>query len=302
MAYAQDGNTIRNSLKLAIAILKKSEIEFPEINADSLLTYVLSCDRTHLYTSPEDVIGDANIRKYRELIDKRASRVPLQYITRRVEFMSLDFIVDERALIPRPETEVLVETVLNKAQDKEFSDKNIIILEIGTGSGNIAVTLAKNLSNVEVYTNDISQEALSLAKENIQRHGVAGKVHLLHGDFFDVFCNYVEKERIDFIVSNPPYVSESEWNGLEPEVKDHEPWQALVGGEDGLSFYRRIIKDAIDWLKPGGHLVIEVGETQANSIIKLMQNELNYVGIERIKDLQGKDRIISARREAYKKK
>jgi len=297
MAYAQTDNTIRNSLKLAIEILKKSEIEFPEINADTLLAYVLSCDRTKLYTNPDDVIDDADFVRYKEIINRRSHHVPLQYITQRVEFMSLDFAVDERVLIPRPETEILVETVLNKAQSNDFSDKSIIILEIGTGSGNIAVSLAKYLSTAKVYTSDISLDALSLAKENIQRHEVADKVHLLHGDFFDVFSKYAEKERIDFIVSNPPYLSESEWSELEPEVKDHEPLQALVGGEDGLSFYRRIIKDAIDWLKPGGHLVVETGETQANSIIKLMQNRLHYCDIEIIKDLQGIERIISAKRE-----
>jgi len=297
MTYVQAGNTIRNSLKWAIVILKKSEIEFPEIDADALLAYVLSCDRSRLYTNPDDVIDDADIRKYKELIYKRASHVPLQYITRQVEFMSLNFVVDERVLIPRPETEILVETVLKKAQCDEFSDKSIIIMEIGTGSGNIAVSLAKNLSSAEIYTNDISQDALTLAEINIQRHEVVDNIHLLHGDFFGIFDNSVEKGQVDFIVSNPPYISESEWNGLELEVKEHEPWQALVGGEDGLCFYRQIIKGAAGWLRSGGYLVIEIGETQAKSVIKLMQNELHYENIEIIKDLQGKERIISARRK-----
>jgi release factor glutamine methyltransferase len=211
--------------------------------------------------------------------------------------MSLDFVVDERVLIPRPETEILVETVLKKAQDNEFSDKSIIIMEIGTGSGNIAVSLAKNLSSAEIYTNDISPDALTLAKTNIQRHEVVDKVHLLHGDFFGAFSNSVKKKHVDFIVSNPPYISESEWNSLELEVKEHEPRQALVGGEDGLHYYRRIIKDTTDWLRPGGYLVIEIGETQANAIKKLMKNEMHYEEIEIIKDLQGKERIISARRK-----
>ncbi|MGR3294459.1 MAG: peptide chain release factor N(5)-glutamine methyltransferase [Candidatus Scalindua sp.] len=295
MAYAQGRNTIRNSLIWAIKILKNSEIEFPEINADTLLSYVLSCNRASLYTNPDEVIDNSDLCKYNELIYKRARHVPLQYITQRVEFMSLDFVVDERVLIPRPETEILVETVLSKTQGKEFSDKRIIIMEIGTGSGNIAVSLAVNLNNVEVYTNDISHDALSLAKKNIQRHQVADKVNLLHGDFFEAFNKSVERKHIDFIVSNPPYISESEWNELEPEVKGHEPRQALVGGEDGLCFFRKIIKDAANWLKSGGYLVIEIGETQASTIIRLMKNELHYCEIEAIKDLQGKERIISAK-------
>ena len=297
MTYAQDGNTIRNSIKWAITTLKRSEIEFPEIDADTLLAYVLSCDRTRLYTNPNNVIDATDICKYKELIYKRADHVPLQYITRRAEFMSLDFVIDERVLIPRPETEILVETVLKRAEDDKFSDKRIIVMDIGTGSGNIAVSLAKYLSNAEIYTNDISQEALTLAQTNVQRHKVVDKVHLLKGDFFNIFVGYTQKKQVDFIVSNPPYISESEWSGLGPEVRDHEPWEALVGGEDGFCFYRRIIGSATDWLRPGGYLVIEIGETQANTITKLIQNELYYDQIEVIKDLQGKERIISARQK-----
>ncbi len=297
MSYAQDGNTIRNSLKYAIAILKKSKIEFPEINADTLLAYVLSYDRATIYTNPNDIINDTDLAKYNELIYKRASHVPLQYITKRIEFMSLDFIVDERVLIPRPETEILVETVLKKANEPQYDDKRITIIDIGTGSGNIAVSLAKNLSNVKIYACDISQEALTVAKENVQRHDVTDKIHLLHGNIFEAFSDNVDKGEVDFIVSNPPYISESELNSLEPELRDHEPLLALIAGDDGLFFYKLIIKGATDWLKPGGYLVIEMGETQANTIKKLMQIELHYDEIEIIKDLQGKERIIFAKRK-----
>jgi len=295
MSYAQGRNTIRNCLKSAIAILKKSNIEFPEINADTLLAYVLSCDKTVLYTKPDDIVDEAHFNRYNELIHRRASHVPLQYITRQVEFMSLDFIVDERVLIPRPETEILVETVIKKTDNKLYHDRRITVIDIGTGSGNIAVSLAKNISNIKIYAGDISQEALVVANENVQRHDVADKIHLLHGNVFDAFNTDVKKEQVDFVVSNPPYVSKSESKNLEPELIDHEPLLALIGGEDGLCIYNQIIKDAAGWIKPGGYLIIEIGETQADSIIKLMQNELHYDEIEIIKDLQGKERIISAR-------
>jgi release factor glutamine methyltransferase len=215
--------------------------------------------------------------------------------------MSLDFVVDERVLIPRPETEILVETVLKKTDNKLYHDRAITVIDIGTGSGNIAVSLAKNRSNIKIYASDISQEALTVASENIQRHDVADKIQLLHGNVFDAFSSNVKKGQVDFIVSNPPYVSESESRNLEPELIDHEPLLALVGGEDGLFFYKQIIKDARSWIKPGGYLVIEIGETQADSIIKLMQNELHYDEIETIKDLQGNERIISARINNAKK-
>ena len=295
MAHTQDRNTIRNILKSAIAKLKKSEIEFPEINADTLLAYILSCDRANLYTNPDDLINDSDICKYNELIHKRASHVPLQYITKRVEFMSLDFVVDEGVLIPRPETEILVEAVIKKTDNKLYHDRKITIIDIGTGSGNIAVSLAKNISNVKIYASDISREALTVANENVLRHDVTDKIHLLHGNVFEAFSSNVKKGQVDFIVSNPPYVSKSESKNLEPELIDHEPLLALIGGEDGLFFYKQIIKDAADWIKPGGYLIIEIGETQANSIIKLMQNELHYDEIEIINDLQGKERIISAK-------
>ena len=290
-------NTIRNILKWAIATLKEAEIDSPSINADTLLSFVLSCDRTKLYTNPDEIISDADISRYKDLINERIRHVPLQYITHRVEFMSLDFVVDERVLIPRPETEILVETVLKNEHDKQYSKRKITIMDIGTGSGNIAVSLAKNLSNVEIYASDISQEALGTAKTNAQEHKVVDNIHLLHGDLFSAFVGYAEKEHIDFIVSNPPYVSESEWKNLEPELRDHEPRVALVAGKDGLCFYKQIIKEATDWLMPDGYLIIEIGETQANTIIKLMENEGHYGDIEISNDLQGKERVISARRK-----
>jgi release factor glutamine methyltransferase len=297
MVYTQERNTIRNILKWAIATLKEADIDSSGINADTLLSFVLSCDKTKLYTNPEEIISDADINRYKELINERIRHVPLQYITHRVEFMSLDFFVDERVLIPRPETEILVETVLNNAHDKQYSNRKITIVDIGTGSGNIAVSLAKNLSNVEIYASDISQEALEIAKENVQRHKVTDKVQLLHGDLSGAFISHVDQGSVDFIVSNPPYVSELEWKNLEPELRDHEPREALVAGKDGLCFYRQIIKEATDWLMPDGYLVIEIGETQANTIIKLMESERHFDDIEVIKDLQGKERVISVRQK-----
>ena len=237
---------------------------------------------TKLYTNPDEIISDANINRYKELINERIRHVPLQYITHQVEFMSLDFFVDERVLIPRPETEILVEAVLENAHDKQYSNEKITIMDIGTGSGNIAISLAKNLSNVEIYAGDISQEALEIAMENVQRHKVADKVLLLHGDLSGAFISHIDQGSVDFIVSNPPYVSESEWKNLEPELKDHEPREALVAGKDGLCFYRHIIRDASDWLMPDGYLVFEIGDTQANSITRFMESEGHYKDIEPI--------------------
>ncbi|MHC4453823.1 MAG: peptide chain release factor N(5)-glutamine methyltransferase [Planctomycetota bacterium] len=297
MLNTHKSDTIGNTLKWAIAVLRESGIDLPVMTADTLLSYTLSCDRTKLYTNSDELIDDDIILEYKGLINKRKKHVPLQYITKQAEFMSLEFVVNEHVLIPRPETEILVETVLMKAQNNQNPDNRITIMDIGTGSGNISISLAKYLSNTEIYASDISQDALTIARVNVQRHNVLNNVHLLYGDLFCAFSETADKGGIDFIVSNPPYVSKSEWQSLEPEVRDYEPWEALVGGEDGFCFSRQIIKGAINWLKPDGYLVIEIGETQASRILNLIENEGNYREIETIKDLQGKERIISAQRK-----
>ncbi|KKL85211.1 hypothetical protein LCGC14_1956990, partial [marine sediment metagenome] len=250
-----------------------------------------------LHPNPDKIINDGDISKCKTLINKRANHVPLQYITGHVEFLSLDFVVDERTLIPRQDTEILVETALNKIKNRTPSDKTITIVDIGTGCGNIAISLATNLQNVQVYANDISREALAVAGINVRRHRVADRVHLLHGNLFETFDGHLNRGNIDFIVSNPPYVKEADWNKLEPEIIEHEPRDALVGGKDGLRFYKRIIREAPEWLRPEGFLILEVGETQAETITKLIETKGHFENIEITKDLQKIDRIVSARRK-----
>ncbi len=297
MANIQEKNTIRNTLRWAIDTLKNSNIESPNINAEILLAHALSCDRIELHTNPGKIINDGDISKYKTLINKRANHVPLQYITVHVEFMSLDFVVDEHTLLPRQDTEILVETVLNKIKNKTFSNKTMTIVDIGTGCGNIAISLASNLKNVQVYASDISRDALAVAGINVRRHKVADRVHLLHGNLFEASNGYLDRGNVDFIVSNPPYVREADWNKLEPEINEHEPREALVGGKDGLRFYKRIIREAPEWLKPEGFLILEVGETQAETITKLIETEGHFEKIEITKDLQKIDRIVTARRK-----
>ncbi len=297
MANIHESNTIRNILRWAIDTLKNSNIESPSINAETLLAHVLSCDRIELHTNPDKIINDGDINKYKTLINKRANHVPLQYITGHVEFMSLDFVVDERTLLPRHDTEILVEAALNKIKNRTPSNKTMTVVDIGTGCGNIAISLATNLQNAQVYASDISREALAVAGINIRRRRVADRVHLFHGDLIEAFDGYLDKGNVDLIVSNPPYVREADWNKLEPEINEHEPRDALVGGKDGLCFYKRIIREAPEWLRPEGFLILEVGETQAETIIELIETEGHFENIEITKDLQKIDRIVSARRK-----
>jgi release factor glutamine methyltransferase len=297
MTNTQERSTIRNILKWAIHTLRNANVESHNINAEILLAHVLSCDRIGLHTNPDKIINDGDISKYKELINKRADHIPLQYITGHVEFMSLDFVVDERTLIPRQDTEILVEATLNTIKKRIPSNKTITIADIGTGCGNIAISLAISLHNAQVYASDISRDAIAVADINVRRHRVADRVHLLHGNLFDAFDGHLDKGDVDFIASNPPYVREEDWNRLEPEIKDHEPREALVGGKDGLLFYRQIIKDAPEWLRPEGFLILEAGEAQAKTIIKLIEMEGHFDNVEITKDLQKIDRVVSARRK-----
>ncbi len=297
MINIQVTNTIRNTLRWAIGTLKNSNIESPSINAEVLLAHALSCDRIELHTNPDKIINDGDTSKYKRIVYERANHVPLQYITGHVEFMSLDFVVDEHTLIPRQDTEILVEAALNKIKNRKPSNETMTIVDIGTGCGNIAISLAANLQNAQLYASDTSREALAVAGINVRRHRLADRVHLLHGDLFEAFDGHLDRGDIDFIVSNPPYVREADWNKLEPEIKEHEPRDALVGGKDGLCFYKRIIREAPEWLRPEGFLILEVGETQAETITKLIETEGHFENIEITKDLQKIDRIVSVRRK-----
>lgn len=297
MLNVRETNTIYSTLKLAINTLNDSGIESPNIEAETLLAYVLSCNRVNLHANSDRTIKHEDFTAYQRLIKERASHIPLQYITGHVEFMSLDFVVDENVLIPRPETEILVEAVINKVKSKSISNKIVTIVDIGTGSGNISVSLAVYLKNVQLFASDISKNALAVARINAQSNKVTDKVFLLRGNLFEAFDNHLEKGSVDFIVSNPPYVKESEWNELELEIRNHEPTEALVGGKDGLYYCKQIIKEAPEWLKAKGHLIMEVGNTQAKTIKSLIEREGHFEDIEIFRDLQTIERIVMARRK-----
>ncbi|MDR4497420.1 MAG: peptide chain release factor N(5)-glutamine methyltransferase [Candidatus Scalindua sp.] len=296
MTKTQETRTIRHLLGWAIITLKNSNIEFPNSNAETLLSHTLSCDRIELYRDPEKILGTVDIRKYNRLIAQRVKHVPLQYILGHTEFMSLDFVVDERVLIPRHETELLVETALEKIKNEAFSKKNFTLVDIGTGSGAIAISLARNLQDIQVYASDISRDALDVAEMNAGNLMVEQKVNLLLGDLFDAFDGKLEKGSIDCIVSNPPYVKEAELFCLQPEIRDHEPRTALVAGEEGLFYLNRLVDGAPEWLRPDGFLLLEIGETQAESVTKRMEKGGHYINIQIVQDMQKKDRIVSAKR------
>ncbi len=293
-----DKGTVSGLIQWASALLDNHHIDNSRLDAEILLSHLLGCERIALYTHPSRPVRDDVIGQYESVIRRRAQRFPLQYITNRVEFMSLEFYVDGRVLIPRPETEVLVEAVIQRAQALPETSE-IVIIDIGTGSGNIAVSLAKQLKNARIFAIDISPDALAVAKINAQRHEVSNKITFLCGDTFRPLEGLGTAVQAHFIVSNPPYVADDEFPLLQEEVRDFEPYTALVSGRDDLQAFKRIIAELNPWLKPGGFIAFEVGEKQAQRVSQLLQNTGRFTHIEFLVDYQQIPRIVVAQMEEY---
>ena len=228
-------------------------------------------------------IKEEQIREYIQVIDKIIEGIPLQYITNSQEFYGLNFYVDENVLIPQPDTEILVEEVLKIAKDGNK------ILDICTGSGCIGISIASNIENVQITMSDISKKALKVAEKNAKSNEVIEKVELMQSDMFEKIDS-----TFDIIVSNPPYIETKVIKNLDKQVQK-EPIIALDGGEDGLVFYRKIIKEAPKYLKEKGCLCLEIGYDQKEKVVELIKKEEIYTEIKEIKDLSGNDRVIIAR-------
>ena len=257
---------------------------------EQMLTSILDCRRIDLYVH-KTILNEEHVSQLQQMVTRRNNGEPLQYILGNCDFMGLTFLVDERVLIPRPETENVVEAAIKKAM--EISGKELDILDVGCGSGNIAVTLAKNLPWSQVTAIDISPGALDLAKINAAINGVKEQIHFIESDLFSELQHLLKKEPFDVIVSNPPYIATVDMGSLPSDVQ-REPRIALNGGADGLDFYRRIIFDSIFYLKRGGHLILEIGEKQRGGIEKIFERYPRYTNISCQKDLAGRDRIMIA--------
>ncbi|HHT9136559.1 MAG TPA: peptide chain release factor N(5)-glutamine methyltransferase [Candidatus Wunengus sp. YC60] len=289
-------HTISSLIHWAVRLLQEHGIDSPSMDAEVILSHLLDCKRIDLYVHPDKPVEDIVIMRYKEAIGKRSHRVPLQYITNHAEFMSLDFYVDERVLIPRPETELLVEAVIKKVQTLNY-DNEIVIVDIGVGSGNIAITLAKKTDKARIFAIDISPDALAVAKINAQRHDVLDKITFLCGDIFKPLEGYGIESKVNFIVSNPPYISGDEFGTLQQEVRDFEPYVALISGQDGLQMFKRIIANTNTWLKPGGYVIFEVGEKQARKVSRLFEDNGCFKKANFVKDYQHIHRIVIAQME-----
>jgi len=302
---------LKSALKKGEAILKAVNNKSASNDARVILSNVLNCSKIFLIANYDYQLTEDEEAKFAELIELRAKGVPLQYITGKQEFMSLQFRVNSNVLIPRQETEILVETIIDYIKNKRgilkernaVSKKNtnsgnkadsvsinrsddISILEIGTGSGCIAVSLAYYIQDCFITATDISEDAIQTARLNASLNGVKEKIDFVVSDLFENVGN----KKFDAIVSNPPYIAKKDIESLDVEVKKYEPIIALDGGIDGLDFYRAIIQKAPDYLKEDGILVFEIGYNQARDVACLMERDFSNIRI--IKDLDKNDRVV----------
>ncbi len=292
---AEDGDvwTVLRLMRWSGEYLEARGVERGRLDAEHLLGHALGIARLQLYLQFDRPLEREELDRFRPLLRRRAQREPLQYILGRAAFRELDLGVDPRVLVPRPETEVLVEEVLQWARGREKDD--LMALDLGTGSGAIALSLALEGPFALVVATDASREALEVAAENVRAARLEAKVALRHGS---LFAPVVDGERFDVVVSNPPYVADAEAGSLEPEVGVWEPALALFGGPDGLTLVREVVRGAGAFLRPEGLLALEVGATQSGLVAAAVEGTGEYEDVRVRRDLAGRPRVVLARRVA----
>ncbi|MFQ5901668.1 MAG: peptide chain release factor N(5)-glutamine methyltransferase [Thermodesulfobacteriota bacterium] len=324
---AKEAWTILKLIDWTTNFFKDKGISNPRLDTEVLLTQTLKLDRVGLYLNYDKPLTDKELFCFKELVKRRATREPLQYITGIQEFWSLEFRVGPGVLIPRPDTEILVEETLKEARGMEqgargkgpdsgkiIESKTIkkdiapcsmpLILDLCTGCGCIAVSLAKEFTNSIIYAIDTSEAALNIASQNAAIHKVADRITFLHGNLFEplkglkLFLSEgkgMVVDSFDIVVSNPPYVRSEDIGTLDPEIKDFEPISALDGGRDGLEVIRSIVRWAPDYLKKEGLLIMEIAFDQAKDIEYIINEKQAYNSVSVLKDYSGKDRVVKAR-------
>lgn len=284
-----DSWTVKRVLDWTIQHLSNHGCDSPRLDSEILLAHARGCQRIELYTRYEDVLSDGERTTMRDLVQRRANSEPVAYLVGRREFFGLDMRVTPDVLIPRPDTEMLVIEVLDVA--KKFAAPRI--LDLGSGSGCIAIAIAVNNRTSNLMASDISTAALSVARQNADDHDVAGHIEFIHSD---LFTEIEGQAKFDMIVSNPPYVTQSELAGLQPDVRLHEPVLALDGGQDGLDVIRRIVADAASYLTDGGTLLLEIDSSQAQAVTEIIRSTQSYSEVSLRNDLAGRARVIRTRK------
>ncbi|MGW8258420.1 MAG: peptide chain release factor N(5)-glutamine methyltransferase [Thermoguttaceae bacterium] len=285
--------TVGRLLRWTTDYLGSCGSDSPRLDAEVLLAQSLGCKRIELYTMFETEPSEKSRSAFREMVRRRAEGAPVAYLVGHREFYSLDFCVTPDVLIPRPETELLVVTLLDLAKTRAASAK-LTIADLGAGCGMIAVCAAKELGACRVIAIDISPAALEVAKLNSKKHAVANRIEFVQSDLFAA----VQKEqKFDFILSNPPYVSESQWQSLSKDVKNHEPYAALVAGPHGTEVIEKLIAQSVERLRPGGYLLMEISPMIHAAVLDLLLNQAGFEPAQTIKDLARLPRVVQVKKQ-----
>lgn len=284
---------IQKLLDWMVGFFTEKKIDSPRLTAEMLLSFVLSMKRIELYMHFDKPVEQGKLEQLRSLVKRCVANEPVQYLVGSCEFYSMTFKVSSDCLIPRPETELLVERAIEFLRTRTDLT-NQYICDLCTGSGCIASAIAKNYKgNFRVIATDICDKALAVAAENVAKYNLAEKVQLLQGDLFEPIINQLDVKEFDLIVSNPPYVSDAEYENLDAKVKNYEPKLALAAGVDGLDVYKRIIASAADHLKTDGALMLEIGYQQGNAVKDMLEKTNLFTKITIEKDFSSNDRIIT---------
>ena len=285
---------VEELLRAGAARLREADVEAPRLCAEMLMAHLLGSDRAALCRGSKDKLSMDEAARYEELLARRAAREPVQHIVGHTEFWSLNILCDPAALIPRPETEVVIETALGVLKNSAAP----AIADIGTGAGCIAIALATELPGARLYASDISRNALELAARNLAAHGLTRRVQLFEGDMAEPFLSQGLAGRLDAVVCNPPYVAESDKPALQPEVREYEPEAALYGGRDGLRVIARLLAQAGPLLKPAGYLIIEIAQGQAPAVRDLAEKSAGgWRVIRTIADSASIERVLLIQKE-----
>jgi release factor glutamine methyltransferase len=286
--------TIQKLLNWVTEYLTSKGIDSPRLSAELLLSYVLELKRIELYTQFERNVTGQQLDRLHDLVERAGQHEPVAYLVGKTEFYSLEVDITPDCMIPRPETELLVERAiefLRTRSGKQF------VCDLCTGSGCIAVAIARNYPSAHIIATDISDAALSVAAKNIEKHQLEERIRLLCGDLFDPLVPQLEVDRFDLIVCNPPYVSAAEFEKLDKNVKDYEPKIALFAGDDGLDIYRRIIERVEQFLKPDAVLMLEIGYSQGQAVRQLFEQANRFGEITIEKDFHGNGRVVIAKKQ-----
>lgn len=287
---------VRDLLHVTAEYLEKKGIDSPRLTAEILLAHKLNVDRVTLYLNFDQPLTENELTGYRTLIKRRLQREPVQYIIGIQEFWSLEFVVTPQVLIPRHETELLVEQAIERLKAFPAVENHTPrILDLGTGCGAIAISLAKEVQQTKIWATDISAGALKLARLNAEKHGVTDKIRFIQGNLWEPLLD--QGVTFDIILSNPPYIASEEFKGLSPEVRDYEPRLALDGREDGMTYIQTIILEAPAFMNPGGWIMLEMAPGQTGKALELIGEIKEYGEKTRIKDYSRLYRVVMAQRK-----